>query len=260
MILSFNPISELHWLKQFFIDNPLDEKDCGVLKTTYLNNKFLDPEDRTEIERLKLEDENYYNVYGLGEWGIIGNVVFKNYVIEDFDYTEDDLENVCNGLDFGYVHKQAIERCGFRDNDIYFFDELATKYVTNTDYIGMAKDHFGTDIYRMDITGDSANPDKIEEWNESGVRVEGAKKGDGSLRYGIEYLAGRRVHIHKTKCPNLAREFPMYRRKEDKDGNVLEKFVEINDDCIAAGRYATEWIWGQSHGHIANWDVGELGL
>jgi phage terminase large subunit len=261
MILSFNPISELHWAKgQFFDSNP-DESICSVLKTTYQHNQFLEKEDREDIERFKTEDENYYNIYALGNWGILGNVVFKDYVIEDFSYTQEDLENVCNGLDFGYVHKQALIRLGFRDNEIYVFDELSTKYVTNEDYIKRAGDYFGPGLYREDITGDSANPDKIDEWNKAGYHVEGAKKGDGSLRFGVEYLSGRRMHIHKTRCPNMAREVQTFRRREDKDGNVMEKFVEINDDCIAAARYATEWIWGQYHGEIADgYNAGDLGL
>jgi len=260
MIITFNPISELHWSKRYFFDNALDPKYCTVLKTTHHDNKFLEKEDREEIERLKIEDENYYNIYGLGNWGILGNVVFKNYVIENFDYTEDDLETVCNGLDFGYVHKQALVRLGFKDDDIYIFDEFATKYVTNTDYIIRAMEYFGNSLYNKDITGDSANPDKIDEWIKAGFRVEGAKKGDGSLRFGVEYLAGRKMHIHKTRCPNMAREVQSFRRKEDKDGNVTEKFIELNDDSIAAARYATEFIWGQYHGRISDFNASDLGL
>jgi hypothetical protein len=44
---------------------------------------------------------------------------------------------------------------------------------------------------------------------------------------------------------------PVYKRREDKDGNVLDSFVEINDDGIAACRYATEWVWGQTHGELS---------
>ena len=43
-ILSFNPITELHWLKKRFFDVP-DSDYVSILKTTYRDNKFLTSED-----------------------------------------------------------------------------------------------------------------------------------------------------------------------------------------------------------------------
>ncbi|GAG28616.1 unnamed protein product, partial [marine sediment metagenome] len=117
--------------------------------------------------------------------------------------------------------------------------------------------------YRMQLTADSAEPDRIEEWNRGGWNVTAAKKGAGSLRYGIDYLSQRTWHIHRSKCPNLAGEVQMFKRREDKDGTVLDAFVEFNDDGIAASRYATEYIWGQYHGVLADYGgdvMGALGL
>jgi len=49
------------------------------------------------------------------------------------------------------------------------------------------------------------------------------------------------IHVHKSKCPNLAREIGSYQyRVEKKTGERIDEFVEFNDDCIAALRYATE--------------------
>ena len=39
IILTFNPISHLHWLKQHFFDNP--NSTASIYKTTYLDNKFM---------------------------------------------------------------------------------------------------------------------------------------------------------------------------------------------------------------------------
>ena len=56
----------------------------------------------------------------------------------------------------------------------------------------------------MIIKADSAEPDRIDEWNSRGWHVEGATKGMGSLRFGIDFLTRQRMHINKTKCQNSA--------------------------------------------------------
>jgi len=254
--LTFNPISVLHWLKRRFFDRT--DPDVLTHHSTYKDNRYLDADSRHEIEAI--EDPYYRDVYALGNWGVYGNVVFMNYVIEDFPYTENDLENVCQGMDFGFAHASAIERLGFKDGELYVFDECYGKGWTNGVFIEAAREQWGDALYNWEITADSANPGHIKEWTDAQYRVTGAIKGEGSVRYGIDYLGGRRMHIHATRCPNMAREVQSFKRREDKDGNALDAFVEINDDCIAAARYATEYIWGQSHGQLADYSAAALGL
>lgn len=68
IIFSYNPIDESHWLKIDF-HNEENEK-IKILKTTYLDNKFLDVEYKETFDRLKKVDENQWRVYALGEWGV----------------------------------------------------------------------------------------------------------------------------------------------------------------------------------------------
>jgi len=248
IILTFNPISVLHWLKAYFFDNP--KNNSRITRTTWEHNAFLDEAYVNELRELASIDAYFHQVYTLGEWGMLGNVVFTNIVIEDFDYSEDDFENVCNGMDFGFAHASAIERIGFKDGHLYSFDELHGRGWTNPRFIENAKEHFGDAIYDMIITADSAEPARIKEWNDDGVTVLPAKKGKDSLRFGVDYLSRITWHIHKTRCSSLVGEVQSFKRREDKDGNALDDFVEINDDGIAACRYATEWIWGQAHGIV----------
>jgi len=237
--LTMNPIWAGHWIKK----QMWDVEDATIVKhhTTYRDNRFLDRETIDKLE--KITDPYYKAVYVDGEWGIFGNVVFSNYVIEDFDYNEEDLENKFNGMDFGFVHASVIERGGFKDGDMYVFDELYGKAMTNADFIQNAEEYFGGDHY-WPIQADSAEPDRIEEWRRAGWNVNPAKKGRDSLRFGIDFLSRSKIHVHKTKCANLAREIQSFKRKEDKNREAIEgQFVEINDDCIAALRYGTEPLW-----------------
>lgn len=276
MTLMLNPILATHWIKTELIDKPkpgtvyfehcetdpelLKTANTSILKTTHIDNKFYGEAERAELLKLEYEDKYYYDVYVLGNWGVLGNVVFSNYIIHDFDYTEDDLENVCQGMDFGFVHASALERLGFKDGEAYAFDEVHGKGWTNSDFMQAVEDQWGDDAKYWDITADSAEPDRIEEWNRAGYRVNPAKKGKGSLKFGIDFLCSTTLHIHASKCPQLAREIQTYKRKEDKDGQAIDDFVEFNDDGIAALRYATEHIWGQWRGTVAEWDASDIGL
>ena len=72
MVLTFNPINVQHWIKRHFIDSGL----ATVCFSTYKDNKFLTDDDRKALEDLKYTDEYTYNVYCLGQWGILGKTVF----------------------------------------------------------------------------------------------------------------------------------------------------------------------------------------
>lgn len=75
MVLTFNPISALHWLKGRFFDKK--DKRAVVLRTTYRDNGFLDKEYAKTLEEYRERDPYYYAVYCLGEWGVTGKTVFS---------------------------------------------------------------------------------------------------------------------------------------------------------------------------------------
>jgi len=79
IILCFNPVVITHWLKQDFFDHP--RRDTLSLRTTYLDNRFIDNEYKQTIEDLRLTDPYYYQVYGLGEWGIVGKTVYNAEIV-----------------------------------------------------------------------------------------------------------------------------------------------------------------------------------
>lgn len=251
-ILTCNPVWIEHWIKKKFFDKP--DPDVFTHRSNYLDNVHLDQQTVRKLEAIT--DEYYKTVYVLGEWGVYGKRVFTNVIIEDFDYKEDDLENCTVGMDFGFTHASAIERCGFRDDDIYVFDELYLKGATNQGFIQAADEYWGDAGKYFPITADSAEPDRIKEWQEAGYRVTPALKGPGSLKYGIDFICSRKVHIHKTKCPNLANEIQIFHRRKDRFGNETEEFVEERDDTIAALRYALEPYY---HGNMNMGGIGVYG-
>lgn len=75
LILSFNPIFATHPIKKY-IEVDLKGKDALILKTTYRDNKFLEPAAIAELEDYRMTDPYAYQVYALGNWGTTGQSIF----------------------------------------------------------------------------------------------------------------------------------------------------------------------------------------
>jgi phage terminase large subunit len=81
IVISFNPIDINHWLKKRFFDRT--EDNIEVFHSTYKDNDFLDDDYKRLLESYKDTDEYYYNVYCLGQWGVLGKTVFDAKKIQE---------------------------------------------------------------------------------------------------------------------------------------------------------------------------------
>ena len=73
IVIDYNPSDEYHWI----YDKVLPREDCDFFKTTYLDNPFVGDSIKEEIERLKYTDEQYWQIYGLGERAASRSTIFK---------------------------------------------------------------------------------------------------------------------------------------------------------------------------------------
>lgn len=80
IILSFNPVSILHWLKKRFFDRKNDVR-IRAHESYYWDNRFLPEEDRRTLEAFRETDPYYYQVYCLGQWGVLGDSIFNKEMI-----------------------------------------------------------------------------------------------------------------------------------------------------------------------------------
>ncbi len=236
-----NPIIDTHWIKREFIDKRSYQKafDVTILKTTYLDNEFIDDDYKAVLEGYKDIDYEFYRVYCLGEWGSYGNLIFNNWSFGPCPYKEDDFDAIYNGMDFGYNHPQVIVKIGFKDGIMYTYNELAIFEKHNKEIIETNKE-FDVLHDGERVICDSEAPDKVKEWLQHGYGAIGAHKGKGSILRGIDFIKAQKWVIDDTRCPRTAQEVQVYHWKEDKDGNTLEEPVKLFDDAIDAHRYALE--------------------
>ena len=117
--LLFNPILKTHWIfKKYFSgrffdgDKSYNDGNVSILHTTYKDNRFLEQDD---IDALENETDEYFrDVYTLGKWGTLGDVIFKNWRVEDLGGMVSQFDNIRNGLDFGFSsHPMAYNRCHY---------------------------------------------------------------------------------------------------------------------------------------------------
>lgn len=246
MIFSFNPIYQAHWLYDEYFSSigwatdqaEYTTPELSILKTWYVHNRFLTSQD---IDRLLNEKDEYYrNVYTYGNWGVLGDVIFTNWKVEDLSGMADQFTNPRYGLDFGFASHPAGISVSHYDQTrktIYIFDEL---YET-----GLTNDLLSIEALRLckdgRIIGDSAEPKSIAEMQQHRVNITGAKKGKDSITFGIDWLKQQTIIIDK-KCVNHIKEFQQYQWKKDANGNAVTppKPVDKNNHLIDALRYAYE--------------------
>ncbi len=224
--LDYNPSDPYSWI----YDKVVVREDCTFIKSTYLANPFLDDDTVAEIERLKDLDPDYWQVYGLGEIGSVQTMIFRKFELVD----EVQGRLIGYGLDFGFTNSpSALVAVYQSDDNLYIKEMLYEKRLTNTDLANKLRE-FRIDR-QSEIIGDSAEPKTIEEIYRQGFNIKPAKKGAG-IHLGIDIMRRYKLHITKDSL-NAIKEFRGYKWATDKNGDVLNTPVKINDHLIDATRY-----------------------
>lgn len=228
--LSFNPISETHWLKKRFYDVVRD--DVFTLTTTYKDNRFLDDHYVEVLEALKDSDPVYYAVYCLAQWGSTGNLVWNNYKVKDFPL--DQFDALYAGLDFGFNDPSAFLVVGVKDSELYIVKEFYQTHLTNRELMDRLTPYRG-----LRITADCAEPDRIKEFYQHGFNISPCKKYKGSVKHDIDFIRGKKIWVHPS-CKHFLAEISGYTYQTDMNGNPTEEPIGVNDHLMAALRYGTQ--------------------
>lgn len=235
--LTFNPVSSSHWIKRVFFDHK--SEDVFTHHSTYLDNRFIDRAYHDRMERRRKVDPEGYRIYGLGEWGEVGGLIFTNYIVENFDTSFERFDSVVNAQDFGFNHADALLQVGFRDGDIYVCRELYVYEKDTAEIIDLAEGNF---LKEAVMYCDSAEPDRIRMWRKAGYNARPVKKGPGSVKAQIDFIKQRKIHIHPS-CVNTIKEIGQWKWKRDERSGIwLDEPVPFFDDAMAALRYSVEGV------------------
>ena len=249
VIFSFNPIVKEHWIyKEFFgqwDDNKtiLRTDSLLIVKTTFKDNRYLAEDDIKAL--LDETDKYFYEVYTLGNWGVLGNVIFRNWKSEDLSEQIPKFDRIYNGLDFGFsADPNALIRVhvDLTRKKIYVFDEFYKSGMTDDEIIEVVKARIGRQV----VTCDSSEPKTIFMLNAGGINAVPAVKGSDSINRGIRFLQGFEI-IVDVNCQNFKNEIQTYQWAEDKYGNALRRPVDKNNHLIDALRYAVESLTLMQH-------------
>lgn len=240
---SWNPPKSMNsWVNQDVLD---EREDTIVSHTDYRSvpKEWLGEQFFIEAEHLKETKPKAYEHEYLGIATGTGGAVFENVTIRPI--TDDEIavfDRIKHGLDFGYgADPLAYIKMHYnkKQKRLYLFGEIYAVKLGNTK---AAREIRKLNPLNRIITADSEEPRAIAALNELGLRVIGAKKGPGSVDYGMEFLADEleEIVIDPKRCPNAAREFTSYELEMDKNGNFKGSYPDEDNHTIDAVRYGME--------------------
>jgi phage terminase large subunit len=226
--LGFNP-SEQFW----YNDQLQNRDDVTIIHSTYKDNPFLSDEQINEIERLQFTDKQYYQIYALGEFAGAVDLIYSYTVVDHIPVEQARL--VALGMDWGYTNDPTTLVEVWQWNDAIYLNELLYETnLTNQDIVDKLK-AYEVDRY-IEIIADSAEPKSIEEVRRAGFNIKPATKGPDSILNGIDILKRKRIHVTKQSV-NLINEFNKYKWVTDKNGNKLNKPIDMFNHALDAVRY-----------------------
>jgi len=121
-------------------------------------------------------------------------------------------------------------------NGGYILDEITYQKGLSNRQIA---DVFKNQENRVMVVADSAEPKSIDEIMSYGINILGAKKGQGSVQQGIQYVQDQQISVTK-RSPNIIKAYRNYLWKTDKDGefispNVPDHYLSDTMDAIRYG-------------------------
>lgn len=238
IILTLNPISEQHWIKRVFFDDPIE--GAFTLHSTFLDNAFIDSDYKMVMENKRKTNPRYYNIYALGNWGTADGLVFNN-VTQRLIRPEEIAGLECvQGLDFGYTNDPTAFHQSYIDLNqkrIFVYDGFYEKGMSNAQIASAIKD---LKAHKHMTTADSSEPKSIDYIKGKEVRIQGALKGKDSVNAGIDFLSEFEIVVN-SHLSHFMTEFLNYAWKVDKKtGKTTNQPMDEFNHFIDALRYSVE--------------------
>ena len=236
IILILNPVTSNHWIYRRFYENG-KQSNTTYIHTTYLDNKenlsdsFID-----KAEQLKQTNYEKYKHRFLGAWlESADGVVFENWI----EGNQPDVDfPVVFGQDYGFSNDPTtLVRCAFDTKNMkIYLKELCYKSGLATKQIEQINKTYASGFK---IIGDSAEPRLIDELKRSGINIEPATKGQGSVSAGLLGLQDWQL-IVDPESYNLKKELRNYVWIDKGSKLVIDDYNHLIDPIRYAFQYFTK--------------------
>jgi len=249
IMLSFNPISHLHWLKKRFYDNT--PTNCTLLKTTFLDNPMLPQDDRDVLLEMENYDIQQYNIYALGEWGVLNtNIIHHRFKpIEHLSTkTIKDFYHLNIGIDFNIGGCVGVVFAEDNQGNMHAIDEFCV-YDTEEIITELKSQKYSS--YTMDLYPDATGTKRSTNSTTTDIAMLRdefsviAPKSNGSTQK--RYNAVNRkfmtstLLINKDKCPKTYAAYQTHaylkngqpEKFDNHEGGAIDDYTDAGDYCIS---------------------------
>src|SRR3990167_6308380 len=184
IFLDYNPVAEF-W---YYTEVKDKRDDVDFITLTFLDNEAIDENTRKSIETRR-NRKGWWQVFALGQLGEVEGKIYKDWQIIDELPHEARLDRY--GLDFGYSNDPTALVAIYYFNGGYIWDEILFQKGLSNKEIANA---FQAVPPAM-IIADSAEPKSVDELKSYGLNIMASKKGQDSVRQGIQLVQGQPVSV-----------------------------------------------------------------
>lgn len=243
LFVSFNPVSKANWVYKYFgFDTGNPPPHTFILKTTYLDNIFLDSSYHERMENLKNRNYKRWVIEALGDFVSLDRLVYEGFWhIEDFNHIEI-KGKLMVGMDFGFTNDPSVIVASLLDEEagkLYVFKEWGATGKTNPELVKVIQ---SLGFAKSMIVADSAEQKSVEEIRRAGIsRIKPSVKGPDSIIHGIQKVQQYEMIIHPS-CVELITELENYSWQKNKDGEYINKPIDAFNHYLDALRYSLQCL------------------
>lgn len=245
LIAIWNPRTDGSPVDKRFRKSP--PRDALIAEVNWHDNPYfpagLEALRRREQERL--DPSTYAHVW---EGAYLENsdaqVFNGKFRVEEFEPPARGWDGPYYGVDWGFSQDPTAGIRAWVDVDRLMIDYEYARVGLELDATAPALIRAIPGIEKHAVRADSARPESISYVKRNGIpRIEGAKKGKGSVEDGVQFIRSFREIVIHPRCVRTIEEFRLYRYKVDRlSGDVLSDIVDADNHLIDALRYALEPI------------------
>jgi len=245
LIAIWNPRTDGSPVDKRFRKNP--PSNALIAEVNWNHNPYF-PEGLEALRRReqeRLDPATYAHVW---EGAYLENsdaqVFNGKYRIEEFEAPKKGWDGPYFGIDWGFSQDPTAGVRAWVNDDKLMIDYEYAKVGLELDETAQALIKAIPGIEKHTVRADNARPETISYVKRNGLsRIEGVKKGKGSVEDGIQFIRSFREVIIHPRCTKTLEEFRLYSYKVDRlSGDVLSDIVDADNHLIDALRYALEPI------------------